>query len=207
MNKKKLLFVFTFNQTIHWFIVGLLIPVISHFQIEKGLDLFQIGINMALYSAAVMLFELPTGGLSDTLERKKVYLISLAVNICAGVTIVLAKIFFTLAVGLFLMGLGRALYNGSLDAWFVDEFNKIEPKKNLQSAFATVGIFIPLGIVLGTLSGGFIPMVLEKITSQIPGFGKYSSNLLVFNFFIIIQFCLTSLFIIEHLHTSREVTI
>jgi len=63
MGKRKLLFVFTFNQTIHWFIVGLMIPVIALFQMEKGLNLFQIGINMALYSAAVILFELPTGGL------------------------------------------------------------------------------------------------------------------------------------------------
>jgi len=207
MGKRKLLFVFTFNQTIHWFIVGLMIPVIALFQMEKGLNLFQIGINMALYSAAVILFELPTGGLSDTLGRKKVYLISLAVNLSAGVVLVLAKNFFTLAGGIFLIGLGRALSTGSLDAWFVDEFNKIEPKGNLQSALATVGIFIPLGLALGTLSGGFIPMVLGEITSQIPGFGKYSSNLLVFNFFIIIQFFLTSLLIVEHLHPSRDVTI
>jgi len=207
MGKRKLLFVFTFNQTIHWFIVGLIIPVVALFQMEKGLNLFQIGINMALYSAAVILFELPTGGLSDTLGRKKVYLISLAVNLSAGVVLVLAKNFFTLAGGIFLIGLGRALSTGSLDAWFVDEFNKIEPKGNLQSALATVGIFIPLGLALGTLSGGFIPMVFGEITSQIPGFGKYSSNLLVFNFFIIIQFFLTSLLIVEHLHPSRDVTI
>ncbi len=93
MGKRKLLFVFTFNQTIHWFIVGLIFPVIALFQMEKGLNLFQIGINMALYSAAVILFELPTGGLSDTLGRKKVYLISLAVNLSAGVVLVLAKNF------------------------------------------------------------------------------------------------------------------
>jgi len=68
-----------------------LFPVIALFQIEKGLNLFQISINMALYSAAVILFELPTGGLSDTLGRKKVYLISLAVNLSAGVVLVLAK--------------------------------------------------------------------------------------------------------------------
>jgi len=162
---------------------------------------------MALYSAAVILFELPTGGLSDTLGRKKVYLISLAVNLSAGVVLVLAKNIFILAGGIFLLGLGRALSTGSLDAWFVDEFNKIDPKGNLQSALATVGIFIPLGLALGTLSGGFIPMVFGEITSQIPGFGKYSSNLLVFNFFIIIQFFLTSLLIVEHLHPSRDVTI
>ena len=55
MGKRKLLFVFTFNQTIHWFIVGLIFPVMVLFQMEKGLNLFQIGINMALYSAAVPL--------------------------------------------------------------------------------------------------------------------------------------------------------
>lgn len=67
MTRKKLLFVFSLNQTFHWFIIGLIIPVITLLQLEKGLDLFQIGIVIAVYSATIILLELPTGGLLGSL--------------------------------------------------------------------------------------------------------------------------------------------
>jgi len=70
--RKKLLFIYALNQTFHWFIVGLLIPVMALLQLEKGLDLFQIGITIAVYSGTVILLELPTGGLADAIGRKSI---------------------------------------------------------------------------------------------------------------------------------------
>ena len=68
---------FSLNQGFHWFIIGLIIPITALLQLEKRLDLFQIGIVMAVYGTTVILLELPTGGLADAIGRKRVYLISL----------------------------------------------------------------------------------------------------------------------------------
>jgi MFS family permease len=204
MTKEKLLFVYTLNQTFHWFIVGLLIPVMALLQLEKGLDLFQIGITMAVYSGTVILLELPTGGLADAIGRKRVYLISLVMSFLSGLVILIAWNFYTMAVGTFLMGVARALSSGTIDAWFIDEFNKIEPEGNLQEALAKVGTFIPGGVGLGSLVGGFLPMSLGKITSQVPGFGVYSANLIAVNALGIVQFLLTSILVVEHLHPDRS---
>lgn len=65
--------VYILNQMVHWFIVGLTLPVMVLYMTDKGLDLFQAGLVMSVYSGTVILLELPTGGLSDSLGRKKVY--------------------------------------------------------------------------------------------------------------------------------------
>ena len=56
--------IFSVHQTLHWFLTGLIVPILALFQLEKGLNLLQIGINVAVYSGTVILFELPTGGLA-----------------------------------------------------------------------------------------------------------------------------------------------
>jgi len=47
-----------------------------------------------------------------------------------------------------------------------------------------VGVFIPIGLAIGSLLGGFLPMSLGKLTSQIPGLGIYSSNLIAILFLL-----------------------
>jgi len=76
MSRKRLLIVYTLNQTFHWFMIGLLFPVFVLFQMDKGLDLFQLGITNGVRAATIIFLELPTGGLSDTIGRKRVYLMS-----------------------------------------------------------------------------------------------------------------------------------
>jgi len=68
-----------------------LVPVISLLQLEKGLDLFQIGLAIAVYSATVMALELPTGGLADSTGRKRVYLYSLASQLVAITVLLFAQ--------------------------------------------------------------------------------------------------------------------
>ena len=198
MTKEKLLRLFTFNQSFHWFMTGLLIPVLTLLLLKKGLDLFQTGIALGIYSGFAILFELPTGGLADSIGRKRVYLISLVVSFSAITCLLFAQGFTALLIfGFMLMGAARALSSGTLDAWFVDEFRKIEPDGNLQAALAKAGIFIPIGLGLGALLGGVLPMTLGKLTNQTSGFDIYSANLLVILSLQILQFFLTSTLIVD----------
>lgn len=93
-------------------------PVIALLQLEKGLNLFQIGISMAIHSGTVVILELPTGGLSDTIGRKKVYLISLMIKFVAVFVLLIAQDFQGIILGLLLFGMARAFSSGSMDAWF-----------------------------------------------------------------------------------------
>lgn len=192
------------NQFFHWFIIGIIVPVLALFQLEKGLNLLQIGVNSAVYSISVVALELPTGGLADAIGRKRVYLLSLCLNFIAGLILLFFNRFFLLVFGVLFMGIGRALSSGSMDAYFVDELYKIDPKGNLQEMFARIGIFIPLGLSLGALLGGYLPMTLGEYTSAIKGFGRYSSNLIVMGLLFVIQFIVTSLLIKEEVTEERS---
>ncbi|MBT3316299.1 MAG: MFS transporter [Anaerolineae bacterium] len=205
MTKEKLLRLFTFNQSFHWFMTGLLIPVLTLLLLKKGLDLFQVGIALGIYSGFAILFELPTGGLADSIGRKRVYLISLVVSFGAITCLLFAQGFTVLLIfGFMLMGAARALSSGTLDAWFVDEFWKIDPNGNLQAALAKAGIFIPIGLGIGALLGGVLPMTLGKITAQVSGFDIYSANLLVVLFLQILQFFMTSTLISDPRSTASK---
>ena len=67
MNKNRLSILASFNLSFHWFAMGIIIPIMTLFLLEKGLTLLQIGIAFAVYSAATVLLELPTGGLADSI--------------------------------------------------------------------------------------------------------------------------------------------
>ncbi len=164
---------FSLHQFFHWFAVGTIIPVTTLFLISRGLDLFQVGLCLAVYSGMVFLFELPTGGLADQIGRKTVYLISSAISI-TSLVILLLPIGTTLLVfiGFGMMGIARSLSTGTIDAWFVDNFNAVNPGGNLQKAFARVGFWIPFGLGLGTLLGGVLPMLSEYLHC-----GRYTFNL------------------------------
>jgi len=202
MTKKKLLRLFIFNQSFHWFMIGLMIPILTLLLLKKGLDLFQIGTALGLYSGFVILFELPTGGLADSIGRKRVYQISLVASIIAMTFLLFAQGFITLAIGFAFMGVARALSSGTMDAWFVDEFHKIDRNGNLQAAFAKAGVFIPLGLGLGSLLGGVLPMTMGKITARIPNFDIYSANILAILILGMLQFFFTSVLI----HDPRSET-
>ena len=94
-SRNRLQSVYILNQTTHWLIVGIFIPVNALLVVEKGLDLFQLGVVLAFYSGTTLLLEPPTGGLADSIGSKKVYLISLAAQLLAVVSLLLAGGFLT----------------------------------------------------------------------------------------------------------------
>jgi len=207
MTIKKLIAIACLNQSIHWFIFGLIIPVITLLQLEKGLNYFQIGITLAMYSGATVFLELPTGGLADSIGRKRVYLISLIVTFISTIIISFAQGFLGIGIGFSVMGCARALSSGSMDAWFVDEFYKIAAKDKLQSALAKIGFFIPVGLGMGCLIAGWLPMVFGGLMTQISGFTIYSSNLMAIGIMVIIQFSITQIVVKEQLQSGHPLKI
>lgn len=72
----RLLLIYIINQAVHRFIPGMFTPVMVLLLLDKRLDLVEVGKVLALFSATVIVLELPTGGLADAVGRKRVYLAS-----------------------------------------------------------------------------------------------------------------------------------
>ena len=196
MNKKQLSALASFNLSFHWFTIGIIIPVMTLFLLEKGLTLLQIGIAIAAYSAATVILELPTGGLADAMGRKKVYLYALALQILGTIVIILVNSYAGILVCFVLQGASRSLSSGTMDAHFIDEFYRIDPEVNLQKEMAKIGFFIPIALGVGSLIGGFLPMTLGVLTEKSFFNSTYTSNYLIFALTLLIQF-ITTFFLVK----------
>lgn len=165
------------NQTFHWFIVGLIFPILILLVLDKGLSIFEAGTVLAIYSGTTVLLELPTGGLADSIGRRKVYLLSVVVHMASIVIFLFSFDYLTVALAALTMGAGRALSSGSMDAWFVDEFKARFPQGNLQEALAKANFYIPLGLGIGSLLGGALPMTAGEAMRASFGVSIYTANL------------------------------
>jgi len=152
--------------SLFWLATALPISLLVLFAQARGLDLFQIGITMGLYSLTIVLLEVPTGGLADTIGRKRVAILAYSVTLLSGMVLLGAFTFPVFLFGFMLSGVGRALSSGALDAWFVDALKAADPDIDLQPAFAKVGTFSLLALGVGTLGGSLIPGFFENLPAD-----------------------------------------
>ncbi len=149
--------------SLFWLATALPISLLVLFAQARGLDLFQVGIVMALYSLTIVLLEVPTGGLADTIGRKRVAILAYSVTLLSGMVLLGAFSFPIFLFGFMLSGVGRALSSGALDAWFVDSLKAADPEFDLQPAFAKVGTYSLLSLGVGTLGGSLIPGLFKDL--------------------------------------------
>ncbi|WP_428774405.1 MFS transporter [Vibrio sp.] len=157
MNRHKLLRVYASQQGLHWTINGVAIPVLVLIFQSKGLNLQQIGLVMATWVGSTAMLEIPLGGVADKYGRKNTYLWSLVVNIFGCIALYFAADVYTLMLSAFLLGGARAIYSGTLDAWFYDRFNSAQGGLTYHQAIAKVNVLVTLGLALGALIGGWLP--------------------------------------------------
>ncbi len=147
---------------LRWLWAGAVFPFVVLFMQERGLGLDQIGLAIAAYGVTVAVLELPTGGLADTLGRRPVLLAAGGVGGVGMLLFLFAGSVSQFAVAWAVMGAGRALDSGALEAWFVDEATKVEPEIELHQPLSVAAVVGGLAIAIGAVGGGFIPKVLDS---------------------------------------------
>lgn len=150
-------------QFVYWFATGLPIALIVLLMQARGLDLFQIGILLGIYSAVIVLLELPTGGLADAIGRKPVTILAYSLVFLYSTTLLFAFTFEAFALTYVLYGIARALSSGALDAWFLDALKKTDPDIEIQPRLAKAGTFVLLGLGLGTFGGGLLAQLFNHL--------------------------------------------
>jgi DHA1 family quinolone resistance protein-like MFS transporter len=149
--------------SLFWLATSLPIALFVLLAQKRNLDLFQIGVVMGLYALTIVLLELPTGGLADTIGRKRVAILAYSFILLSGLVLLQAFSFPIFLLGFIINGIGRALASGALDAWFVDALKAADPDFDLQPALAKVNIFSLLALAIGTLGGSLIPNLFRDL--------------------------------------------
>ena len=130
------------------------------FLLDAGLGIAEVFIANALFSAGMVVFEIPTGVVADTLGRRISYLLSVGILALTTVAYVIAAqagaglaIFGVVSVG---MGLGFTFYSGALEAWLVDGLHAVGGDEGLDRVFARSQQVTGVAMIVGTVTGGFL---------------------------------------------------
>jgi MFS family permease len=130
------------------------------FLLDAGLDIYEVFIANAAFTAGMVIFEIPTGVVADTRGRRLSFLLS-AVTLMVGtlayvsisalggglVLFVLASIF---------LGLGFCFYSGAVEAWLVDGLNAAGYEGQLDQVFARGSMVSGAAMLVGTVGGGVL---------------------------------------------------
>jgi MFS family permease len=133
------------------------------FLLGAGLSFFEVFVANAAFSAGMVLFEVPTGVVADTLGRRVSFLLS--VSVLAATTLMyvaLAQLgagVVAFAVVSVLMGLGFTFYSGAMEAWLVDALAASGFIGLLDRVFARGQQVTGAAMLVGTIGGGLLGQV------------------------------------------------
>jgi MFS transporter, DHA1 family, tetracycline resistance protein len=145
---------FLFLLGLRWFPVGLLIPVLVLLPLERGLTIAQVGAAAAVQGIVVLVLELPTGGLADSIGRRPVLMIATSINLVSAGLLVVADSMPLFVLVYLLQGFYRALDSGPLEAWYVDSALAADPKADIETGLSRSGVVLGLSISGAALAGG-----------------------------------------------------
>lgn len=164
---------------LYWFPVGLAVSPLILLFTERGMSLAAVAAFFVAHSVTAAVLELPTGGLSDVLGRRAVLAAAGLLNLAAFVLQGLGTAAWVLALGMALMGAGRALSSGPAEAWYVDTVQAHSgPDAELRTGLARGGTAVSAALAAGTLLGGALPWLLAQGGSA-AGLSRATSGLVL----------------------------
>ncbi|HEY7346577.1 MAG TPA: MFS transporter [Gaiella sp.] len=130
------------------------------FLLDAGLSFFEVFLANAAFSAGMVVFEVPTGVVADTLGRRVSFLLSVVVlSVTTLLYVALAEVeagVVAFAVVSVLMGLGFTFYSGAMEAWLVDALAVTGHDGALDAIFARGQQITGAAMLVGTVGGGLL---------------------------------------------------
>ena len=130
------------------------------FLLDAGLSNTQAFTANAFFTAGMVLFEVPTGVIADTVGRRASYLLgSLTLAASTLLYVLLWQIeapFWQWAVVSLLIGLGFTFFSGAVEAWVVDAMTATGYTGTMESVFGRGQIVSGVAMLVGSVVGGFI---------------------------------------------------
>jgi MFS family permease len=133
------------------------------FLLDAGLSNLEAFTANAFFTAGMVVFEVPTGIVADTLGRRASYLSGTLT--LAGSTLLYVLLwqikgpFWSWALASVLIGLGFTFFSGAVDAWLVDALAATGFDGDLESVFGRGQVVSGIAMLAGSVAGGYIAQV------------------------------------------------
>ncbi|WEO78795.1 MFS transporter [Cryobacterium sp. SO2] len=130
------------------------------FLLDAGLSNFEAFAANGFFTAGMVIFEIPTGVVADTVGRKASYLLG---TITLSVTTALYWMlwvwqspFVWWAIVSVLLGLGFTFFSGAVEAWLVDALTSTGYTGSLEAVFGRGLVVTGIAMFAGSVLGGVI---------------------------------------------------
>ena len=130
------------------------------FLLDAGLSNLEAFAANAFFTAGMVLFEVPTGIVADTVGRRASYLLgTLTLSGSTLLYVLLWQVEAAFPLWAFvsiLLGLGFTFFSGAVEAWLVDALAATGFTGPIESVFARGQIVTGVAMLSGSVAGGFI---------------------------------------------------
>lgn len=130
------------------------------FLLDAGLSNLEAFAANAFFTAGMVLFEIPTGVVADTIGRRVSYMAGTMTLMATTLLYVLLwqveGPFWAWAVVSVLLGLGFTFFSGAVEAWLVDALAATGFTGDLERVFGRGQIVTGIGMLTGSVAGGYV---------------------------------------------------
>jgi MFS family permease len=130
------------------------------FLLDAGLTNLEAFAANAFFTAGMVVFEVPTGVVADTVGRRASYLLGTVTLSASTLLYVLlweiGAAFWLWAIVSMLLGLGFTFFSGAVEAWLVDALHATGFTGALESVFGRGQMVSGGAMLTGSVAGGFI---------------------------------------------------
>jgi sugar phosphate permease len=152
---------FILLRALRWLPVGLVLPFLVLTPVARGLELDAVGAVFAVHSAVLIVLEVPSGALADTIGRRRVLLVGAALTAISLAAFAVAQSLLAFMGSVAALAAGRALISGALEAWYVDSLRALDPVAPLARGLSRGTAAEGLAMALGALSGGALVSISD----------------------------------------------
>ncbi len=130
------------------------------FLLDAGLSNLEAFAANAFFTAGMVLFEVPTGIVADTIGRRVSYLLGTLTLMASTFLYVLlwqlGAPLWEWAIASMLLGLGFTFFSGAVEAWLVDALTATGYRGEMETVFGRGQIVSGAAMLVGSVAGGFI---------------------------------------------------
>ncbi len=159
-----------------------IIPIIIIY-LQGKVTIPQVSFLFAFRYFIQLVTELPTGALADILGKRLTIILGFFINSFYFLLLFFSQNFYHFLFAYFLGGIGDSLLSGSTDALVYDSLKQDKFEKNYAKILVRQNIYFQIGLIIGTVSGGFLYTVAPWLPFTICGFFQFINTILSFFYF------------------------